>query len=245
MMTTHSRIAAVLCAGLIGAASPVLIASPARAMPVFDATNYSQNLLQAARALDQINNQVKSLQNETAMLGAMVRNLKSVPFPELSKISANLKRVDALMGRAKGIQFDASNLDQQFKALFPGDRANALRSDARLAAARQRMSNALDGFRHSMTVQSEILGGIRGDAALLRDLSRRSEGAEGALQAQQSTNQLLALSTKQQFQIEDLLAAEFRSQAMDRARRAQDEADAVAATRRFLGSGNAYRPLGN
>jgi P-type conjugative transfer protein TrbJ len=35
---------------------------------VYDPSNYAQNVLQAARALQQINNQVTSLQNQTRML---------------------------------------------------------------------------------------------------------------------------------------------------------------------------------
>ena len=38
------------------------------AMPVFDSANYSQNLLTAARTLQQINQQIQSLQNEAQML---------------------------------------------------------------------------------------------------------------------------------------------------------------------------------
>jgi P-type conjugative transfer protein TrbJ len=40
-------------------------ALPASAqMTVFDPSNYSQNLLTAARTLEQVNNQIQSLQNE-------------------------------------------------------------------------------------------------------------------------------------------------------------------------------------
>ena len=44
----------------LGLAAP---AAPVAAIPVFDASNYAQNLLQAARALEQINRQIESLQN--------------------------------------------------------------------------------------------------------------------------------------------------------------------------------------
>ena len=42
------------------------VCAPARAqMIVYDPSNYAQNVLQAARALQQINNQITSLQNQT------------------------------------------------------------------------------------------------------------------------------------------------------------------------------------
>ena len=45
------------------------VGKPVRAqMLVFDPSNYSQNLLTAARSLQQIQNQIKSLQNQAQML---------------------------------------------------------------------------------------------------------------------------------------------------------------------------------
>jgi P-type conjugative transfer protein TrbJ len=93
-----------------------------------------------------------------------------------------------------------------------------------------------------MAVQAGVVANIRDDSRLLAELSRRSEGAVGSLQAQQATNQLLALSTKQQLQLQSMMAADFRDASVERARRAQARADARAATRRFLGSGKAYSP---
>ena len=223
----------------------VLPAAPATAIPVFDATNYTQNILQAARALEQINNQIKSLQNEAAMLQNMARNLERIDFPQLQQMTSALKQIDQLMGQAKAIDFRVSSLDRQFSKLFPMGTDNALRSDQRVADARARLDAAMDGFKQSMTIQAEVVSNIRDDAQLLHELSQRSEGAVGGLQAQQATNQLIALSTKQQFQLQELMAAEFRSQGLERAREVQAEAEARAATRRFLGSGKAYTPSRN
>ena len=229
------------CAVSIGGTF-ALPAAPAAAIPVFDATNYTQNLLQAARALEQINHQIQSLQNEATMLQNMARNLERIDFPQLQQISSSLKQVDQLMGEAQGIGFKVNELEQKFRTMFPGSVDRTLRNDGRAAEARSRLDSALEGFRHSMTVQAEVVSNIRDDAQLLSELSKRSEGAVGSLQAQQATNQLLALSTKQQLQLQTMMAAEFRSQATERARRVQAEAEAKAATRRFLGSGKAYTP---
>ena len=218
----------------------LLPAAPAAAIPVFDATNYAQNLLQAARALEQINQQIQSLQNEAAMLQNMARNLERIDFPQLTRINSALQQIDRLMGQAQGIDFKVDQLDQRFRAMFPRDIDGALRSDQRVTDAKARLDTAMDGFRHSMSVQAQVVSNIRDDAELLSELVERSQGAVGSLQAQQATNQLLALSTKQQLQLQNLMAAEFRSQALERARRVQAETEAKAATRRFLGSGKAY-----
>src|SRR3546814_2569327 len=66
----------------------VLCMGAARAqVAVFDPANFQQNLLTAARTLEQINNQVRSLQNETQMLVNQGRNLTELDFSALQERS--------------------------------------------------------------------------------------------------------------------------------------------------------------
>ena len=58
----------------------------------------------------------------------------------------------------------------------------------------------------------------------------------------QATNQLLALTAKQQIQIQTLMASQFRADAIEQARRGQIESEAQSARVRFLGDGKAYTP---
>jgi P-type conjugative transfer protein TrbJ len=234
---------ALIAASAAAFAAPVAVPlTPAAAIPVFDPTNYAQNLLQAARALEQINNQVRSLQNEATMIASMQKNLQRIDFPQLSQMTSTLQKIDQLMGQARGIDFNASQLETKLKAMFPGAAGGALSGDARVAAAKARLEAASEGFRQSMVVQAQVAENVRADAALLAEISERSQGAEGSLQAAEAANQLLALATKQQLQLQSLMAAGLREASIERARRAQAESDGQAATRRFLGSGKAYTP---
>ena len=229
----------------LGAGAPLataLPAGPAAAIPVFDATNYAQNLLQAARALEQINQQIQSLQNEAAMLQNMARNLERLDFPQLDRLNSAMQRIDGLMGQAQGIDFRIDQLDERIRSMFPGAVERVLGRDQRVAQARARLDAAMAGYRQAMGVQAQVVENVREDAGLLAELVGRSQGAVGGLQAQQAANQLLALSVKQQFQLQNLMAAEFREASIERARRAQAEAEGRAATRRFLGTGRAYTP---
>jgi P-type conjugative transfer protein TrbJ len=238
-------IAGALGVGAAGAAitGMSLSGSPAHAqITVFDPSNYSQNLLTAARTLQQINNQIQSLQNQATMLLNQSRNLSRVNFPELDALRQNLQQIDVLMGQAQGINFRVDGLDQQFRQLYPNNLNTALTTDAQVAAARNRLDTAMAAYKQTMGVQSQVVENVAADANTLQALVARSQGAEGSLAAQQTTNQLLALTAKQQFQIQNLMAAQYRAQSMDAARRAQAETDAQAATQRFLGTGNAYTP---
>lgn len=231
---------ALAAAGSIGMA---LTAEPAKAQfTVFDPTNYSQNLLTAARALQQINNQIQSLQNQATMLTNMAKNLSRIDFPELQQLQATLQQIDRLMAQAQRIDFRIDGLDAQFQRLFPQSFNQALTGNQRVIDSRTRLDAAMAAFRQTMAVQSQVVGNVQADAQTLAAIAGKSQGAEGALQVGQATNQLLALAAKQQFQIQNLMAAQYRAEAIEQARRAQAEAEAHAATTRFLGSGSAYTP---
>jgi len=210
------------------------------AWPVFDATNYGQNVLQAARALEQINNQIQQLQNQATMLQNMARNLQRLDFSSLGQLQGALNRIDGLMMQADGLSFDLTQLEGQWRQQYPDSYDASIGVNEVAAAARERWQSAMNAFRQTMRVQSQIVENVRADKRLLTDLVNRSQGAVGALQAQQAANQLIALSAKQQMHVQTLMAAHYRAEAVEAARKAQTEEAARETTRRFLGSGSAY-----
>lgn len=236
-------LAGAIALGLVAAAGVILPAGPARAqLTVYDPSNYSQNILTAARSLQQINNQIRSLQNEATMLLNQAKNLSQVSFPELNALRQTITQIDVLMGQAQGIRFRVDGLDREFARLFPNDPRAVLRGGAQVTAARTRLDTAMAAYRQTMGVQAQVVENVAADARTLEALVARSQSAEGALAAQQTTNQLLALAAKQQFQLQNLMAAQFRSDSIEAARRAQAATDAREATKRFLGTGSAYTP---
>lgn len=237
-------IASALGLGAAGSLTMAIMVptTPAQAIIVFDPSNYSQNILTAARTLQQINNQIRMLQNQAQGLVNQAKNLTTISFPELQALQQTISQIDQLMGQAQGIQFRVANLDQQFRSMFPDSFARALTMNQQVQAARTRMDNAKAAFQQTMTVQAQVAENVQADGRTLATIVARSQGAEGALQVGQATNQLLALAAKQQFQIQNLMAAQYRAEALEQARRAQSEADGQAAAKKFLGSGNAYTP---
>jgi P-type conjugative transfer protein TrbJ len=221
----------------LGAAVSVNVLVPAvpaaSQIAVFDPTNHAQNVLQAARALQQIDQQIKMLQNQA-------KHLQKLDYSSIDQVSGALKKIDQLIGKAEGVAFDVQSVDAKFNALFP--EVGNQNADQALRAAKSRWQSAMAGFRHTMAVQAQVVENVRADEALLKDLVQRSQGAEGSLQVSQASNQLLALAAKQQFQIQSLMAAQYRADTMEQARRTQAEGEARAATKRFLGKGRAYTP---
>lgn len=244
MLTKKDLVAAVLGLGAGGslAVCTMMPATPAQAITVFDPSNYAQNILTAARTLQQVNQQIQQLQNEAQMLVNMGKNLSHIDFPQLDALRQKLAEIDRLMGRAQVIDFRVDQLDDKFQSLFPQDFSSALRSDARVRDARARLDASMGAFRQTMRVQAQVVENIQADSEALGQIVARSQGAEGSLAAQQATNQLLALTAKQQFQLQHMMAAQFRSEAVEQARRATQATEARAATKKFIGSGSAYTP---
>lgn len=227
---------------LVGAAWPLAGGAAQAAIVVYDPSNHAQAVLSAARALQQINNQIRSLQNEATMLAGLAKNLKRIDFPGLARLRQAMADIDRLMAEARGISFSLASVDRQFGTLFPEAAGPAATNDASVAAARARLETVMTALRHTMRVQASVVENIEADGGMLAAISAQSQNAEGALQVGQATNQLLALATKSQMQLQAMMAAHYRAGALQEARSLQASIDARAATARFLGSGTAYSP---
>lgn len=215
---------------------------PAGALTVFDPSNYSQNVLQAARALQQINNQIRSLQNQVLMLENMARNLQRLDYSSLDSMAIALRNINLLMARAEGIAFQIDSTEREFARLYPKDYAATVTSDALARDARARWEHSMDALRQTLLVQAQVVQNVNVDSGELARLVTQSQAAVGNLQVLQATNQLIALSTKQQLQTQEMVAAQYRAEALERTRSATAQEQARAQFTRFLGDGSAYTP---
>lgn len=85
-----------------------------------------------------------------------------------------------------------------------------------------------------------MVGQVRADTVTLDGLIAESQGAVGNLQVAQAGNQLTALAAKQTMQLQTLLAASARADALERARSLAAHEQARARFARFMGDGDAY-----
>lgn len=235
-----------LLVGLCTAGAVTAIAvwrfQPASAIPVFDASNYAENMLTAARTLTQINNQIQALQNQAVMLQNQAKNLQRMDYSSVTQLTSGLQAVDGLMLRAQGISFDVTTTSSNFQSLYPQQYGDAVTTNQMVMDARTRWQESMNDYQQTMGVQSQVVQNVQADRGLLETLVNQSQGSQGSLQAQQATNQLLALSVKQQLQIQNMMAAQYRADATAQARAATSQEQGRAATKRFLGNGNAYNP---
>jgi type IV secretion system protein TrbJ len=243
MMIRRSRAAffAATILSLPVAFSPVFVTPAAAQWVVYDPTNYVQNVLSAARALEQINNQIQSLQNEAQMLINQARNLASLPYSSLQQLQQSVQRTQVLLGQAQRIAFDVQQIDQAFQSQYGNISLST--SDQRLVAdARSRWQNTVGGLQDALRVQAGVVGNIDTNRAEMAALVGQSQGATGALQATQAGNQLLALQAQQLADLVAVVAANGRAQALVDAERAAAADQGREQRRRFLTPGSGYQP---
>ncbi|MCM2449040.1 P-type conjugative transfer protein TrbJ [Agrobacterium vitis] len=242
-MKTYRFRAALLAASILTVSGPasIVLAPPASAAwIVYDPTNYSQNLLSAARALEQINNQITSLQNEAQMLINQARNLASLPYSSLQQIQQSVSRTQQLLSQAQNIAFDVGQIDQAFQSKYANVSLSA--TDAQLVAdAKERWKNSVGGLQDAMRVQATVVGNIDTNRTEMSQLVGQSQSATGALQAAQAGNQLLALQSQQLSDLTALLAANGRSTALTEAERAAAAEQGRVQRQRFLTPGSDYQ----
>lgn len=249
-MTRTRRLAGRAAAALL--VSSAIALSPATAPPahalfggfggiVYDPTNHAENLLTAARTLEQINNQIAQLQNEAQMLVNQARNLASLPYSSLTRLQSSVQETQRLLGEAQRIAHDVAEIDRAFADDY-GAAAARGDFDQMIAGAQSRWQTSVAGLEDSLKVQAGVVGNIDTSRAEMGALVAESQAATGALQAAQAGNQLLALQSGQIADLTAAIAAQNRAQALETARRVSAEAQGRENLARFLDYGSGYEP---
>ena len=245
MITLRIRSRAMALAATMLAAAPLalspMMATPAHAIIVFDPSNYAQNVLTAARTLEQITNQITSLQNEAQMLINQAKNLASLPYSALQTLQQNVQKTQQLLQQAQGIAFNVQQIDQMFAQKY-GNVSMSASNQQMVADARSRWQNTVGGLQDAMRVQAGVVSNIDTNRSQMSALVSQSQGASGALQATQAGNQILALQSQQLSDLVALLAANGRAGALTEAERTAAAEQGRERRRRFLMPGSGYTP---
>ena len=227
---------------LIGLALTLASGPAAGQTVVYDPSNYAQNVLQATRALQQINNQVTSLQNQTQMLLNQVKNLTSLPYSALQTIDQSIVRTQQLLNQAQRIAYDISQIDQAFTRSYPRSYPASTSSQQLTGDAQTRWQNALAAYQDALRVQAGIVQALETSRSETNGLLSSSQSATGLLQANQAGNQLIALQTRQLLDLTALIAAQSRAQSLDGARLAANQEQGRTQLNQFLTAGRGYQP---
>ncbi|MCK1623269.1 P-type conjugative transfer protein TrbJ [Bradyrhizobium sp. 160] len=225
----------------IGLSLPPLWTAPASAQViVYDPSNFSQNVLTAARELQQINNQIQMLTNQSQSLVNQAKNLASLPMSTLAQLQSTIARTQSLLTQAQNISFNVQQIQTAYSSNYGA--APTTGSNATLfAAAQARWQNSVGAFEDSLKVQAGVVGNIPTNAGAMTSLVTASQSASGALQAAQAGNQLLALQSQQLSDLVAVLAVKGRSDALEQARVTATESQGAQQYKIFATRGG-YQP---
>ena len=238
-MTRH-RLRAALAAGV------ALVTLATASVPthaqwiVYDPTNFSQNVLTAARELQQVNNQIQSLENQATMLINQAKNLASLPYSSAAQLEASITRTEQLLNQAQRIAYDVTAIDQAFGQVYPQSYAGAA-SPQLMADAQTRWQNARAAYQDSMHVQAGVVQNLDTARTQIDALISSSQSASGALQAAQSGNQIMGLAAQQLADLTGVIAAMARAQSLGNAARLESKAQAHQQLGNFLNGGHGYQ----
>ena len=237
-MTTHALRRAILAGVLTTTAiTPIVATMPAYAQfggIVYDPTNYASNVLQAARALQQVNNQIQQIQQQATSLVNEARNLASLPLSTVDVLQQQVRQTQQLLRQAQRIAYDVRDIQSAFTDRYKGTALTGTNAQM-IANANARWEDSVGAFQDSLQVQAGVVGNIEGARTTMNSLVSASQSATGALQAAQAGNQLLALQSQQLADLTAAVAAQGRAQSLDAARQAAIEAEGRERFRRFFG----------
>ncbi|MBL8544336.1 MAG: hypothetical protein JNJ63_11075 [Hyphomonadaceae bacterium] len=218
---SHRRAFLLLTAASLSAAlAPAAYAQ----MRVIDPSNLAQNVLQAARAIEQINNQIRQIEQQAQMLARSPLQLS----PQLSQAIGDAR---AVFDAASGVSFEASRVGENLRELYPETFARfdletvLSRSDQWLAESRASLERAMEAEARAAAAIDRARGDV--NAAL-----SASSGAEGQTGAVQAGNQLWGLMATQLAETQALLAAQGRALQTERMERLAREERASEIRRR-------------
>ncbi|WP_027532609.1 P-type conjugative transfer protein TrbJ [Bradyrhizobium sp. WSM3983] len=234
-----SRLSSLLAAGAI--ALSLSTTAPAQAQwIVFDPNNYVQNVLTAARELQQISNQITSLQNEAQMLINQAKNLANLPYSSLQQLQSSIQRTQQLLAQAQRIAYDVQQIDRAFSTSYApvtGSQSNQVL----ITNAQARWQNAVAALQDALRVQAGVVGNLDTNRIQTSALVTSSQSASGALQATQAGNQILALQAQQLADLTATVAAQGRAQSLEAAQRTAAQDQGREQLRRFLTPGQGYQ----
>ncbi|MET4239728.1 P-type conjugative transfer protein TrbJ [Bradyrhizobium sp. RT10b] len=230
----------VLAAASAVALSLAAVSPVSAQLIVFDPNNYAQNVLTAARELQQINNQITSLQNQAQMLINQAKNLVNLPYSSLQQLQSSIQRTQQLLAQAQRIAYDVHQIDHAFSTNY-APATSSQSNQALVTNAQSRWQNSVAALQDALRVQAGVVGNLDTNRTQTSALVTSSQGASGALQATQAGNQILALQAQQLADLTATVAAQGRAQNLEAAQRAAAQDQGREQLRRFLAPGQGYQ----
>jgi P-type conjugative transfer protein TrbJ len=171
-------------------------------IPVFDPSNFSQNILTAIQTL-------QSNINEAQMIVNQLRNLEALPDDIIGAFDDQLGDLFEIMGTINGLMQDLASLERRFEELYP-----SFHTSAGVIPRRSLAEESTKWIEHTRAMMlgaaktgAQVLANLPDRKRQLEDLMGSSQAAVGILQAAQAGNQIAATVSGNLIELNAQLAA--------------------------------------
>lgn len=169
----------------------VPVVTPPRAdaqLAVFDAPNWVQNVLSALRALESILQRIQMIQHQIDQIERMDINLEDLDTPFFRRLFALVSDINVQLQRAAGLFYTLSNLDEQFRDLYP----HHVVSDDLERDELEQMFATLETLRGTLLATQKLAQDAGNAERVLEDLRDQALDTEGHLQVFKAQAMMLA-----------------------------------------------------
>ena len=237
-MARRSRIMTRLMTGTMIAVMGLSYAPVASAQfggIVYDPANYKQNFYTAVSSHTQIIRQAVQLRNEAQMLINQAKHLSKLDVNAAADLNRILSEIAYLNAQAENVAYEVGRTRQLVKEQYP-ETYKGMTEDQFYVRAEENWQMSRSAYNDAMIMQSKMVESLEDDRIVLNNLTNKSHGAVGELQATQSTNQLIALLIKQSMQAQQMQVTQARAASLESTRQLALEKESRARMKLFMGS---------
>lgn len=196
------------------------------------ATVWNQHT-QIAKEIETSINTARQLENEIKQYKEMLRQGKRLPSSMVNRLTDDLKRLKQIYRESTALVGSVEGFDEKFKKQHK-DYDQYLKNKNVTHDDRKRWSDqSLDAMRTAMKVSGENVNAIDKEDQMLDKLIKRSQSAEGRMQAAQVGNELIAQLIQQMQKMRQMLDSFIQAQSAWQAQQIERRAREDAAWENF------------
>ncbi len=178
--------------------------------PVIDVANLQQAIVRVAKAVAQINNQIRQIQLMRSQLRSMEANLESYSDPNWRDLGLYVLELNELVNQGNSLGYSNEGVFEVFRQVHPGCVPMIPGEYDRYfgewtVIARDTLAATLDSARHQGSEYSST-------QEQLNEIRALADGAQGNLEALSANNMLQGHTAQEVAKLNQLLAASLNAQ---------------------------------
>ena len=181
-------------------------------LPVIDAANLKQSVVRVAKAIQQINNQIRQLEVMRAQLRSMETNLQKVDDPQWRELDAYMLELNELVQSGKSLGYETPGILGAFREVNPG--FVAMKPELYALQYAERIDIVLDTFGATLASAGHQALEYYDTEETLGDIRELADAAEGNLEALEVSNMLQGHTAQEITKLNQVLAASLNAQAV-------------------------------